>query len=318
LQNRLRLELLNPREENLSWNHRLTVALGVATATGAVVLLVVNYRKQNLAETKQFVERFGAATSQMGDHSPTVRLGGAYAMAALADEYPNRRQQCIDVLCAYLRLPYLPSTENSLVSEVTQERTWTTGNGTGIERRTYILRPHDRVVRLTIIRLVSEHLQEDSLISWQGHTFDFTGGTFDGGEFSGCVFTTGTTVTFDKGQFTAERFSFNGTRFRGGNISFNGARFASGKVTFDRAEFTDGTITFNGAHFTGATVTFDAAEISLGEVIFPQAQFAAGEVLFHRALVTGGEVTFPEAQFTGGTVTLPQDIQGGDLLVFLD
>jgi hypothetical protein len=39
---------------------------------------------------------------------PAVRLAGAYAMAGLADDWPENRQTCVDVLCAYLRLPYDP------------------------------------------------------------------------------------------------------------------------------------------------------------------------------------------------------------------
>jgi hypothetical protein len=34
-----------------------------------------------------------------------VRLAGVYAMARLADDWEDQRQTCIDVLCAYLRMP---------------------------------------------------------------------------------------------------------------------------------------------------------------------------------------------------------------------
>jgi hypothetical protein len=48
------------------------------------------------------------AAAQVGNMSAAVRMAGAYAMAALADETGEtaKRQQCIDVPCAYLRLPY--------------------------------------------------------------------------------------------------------------------------------------------------------------------------------------------------------------------
>ena len=29
-------------------------------------------------------------------------------MAGLADDWPDHRQMCVDVLCAYLRMPYEP------------------------------------------------------------------------------------------------------------------------------------------------------------------------------------------------------------------
>jgi hypothetical protein len=79
------------------------------------VALVLNYRRQRHLELDEtgrrdqvrlYVERFGAAAAQLGGDQASVRLAGVYAMAALADEWEEQRQQCIDVLCGYLRLPY--------------------------------------------------------------------------------------------------------------------------------------------------------------------------------------------------------------------
>jgi hypothetical protein len=33
---------------------------------------------------------------------------GVYAIAGLADDWPENRQTCVDVLCAHLRMPYWP------------------------------------------------------------------------------------------------------------------------------------------------------------------------------------------------------------------
>jgi hypothetical protein len=46
-------------------------------------------------------------------------------MAALAEAWEQHRQQCIDLLCAYLRLPYDPSA--GLLTTVANERTWPVG-----------------------------------------------------------------------------------------------------------------------------------------------------------------------------------------------
>ncbi|MGY2010750.1 hypothetical protein ACW9HC_27535 [Nocardia gipuzkoensis] len=55
------------------------------------------------------MERFGAAAAQLGATDVAVRIARVYAMAGAADESDGlRRQQCIDVLCGYLRLPYSP------------------------------------------------------------------------------------------------------------------------------------------------------------------------------------------------------------------
>jgi len=90
-------------------------ALAGVTGIGGAVALVVAYRRQRDAEQSRFVERFGAAAAQLGDQDVAVRIAGVYAMAGVADECSDRsrRQQCIDVLCGYLRLPYDPEHGNS-------------------------------------------------------------------------------------------------------------------------------------------------------------------------------------------------------------
>ena len=58
--------------------------------------------------TRTWNERFATAAEQLGSDKPTVRLAGVYAMGGLADDWPENRQTCVDVLCAYLRMPYEP------------------------------------------------------------------------------------------------------------------------------------------------------------------------------------------------------------------
>lgn len=91
------------------------LSFGVVAGAGALVALVVACRRQRVDEdaalreaTRLHTERFTTAVSQLGDDSAAVRLGSVHALAGLADDAPTRelRQTCIDVLCAYLRLPY--------------------------------------------------------------------------------------------------------------------------------------------------------------------------------------------------------------------
>ena len=66
---------------------------------------------RTLAEqrTRTLNERFATAADQLGSDKPAVRLAGVHAMAGLADDWEENRQTCVDVLCAYLRLPYDPA-----------------------------------------------------------------------------------------------------------------------------------------------------------------------------------------------------------------
>src|SRR4029079_4124554 len=132
----------------------------------ALVALVVAYRRQRVDEdgalretTRLHTERFTTAVSQLGDASAAVRLGGVHALAGLADDAPTRalRQTCVDVLCAYLRLPY--TAEAHLPAGVADDR-------------------HSdlalREVRHTVIRLIRDHLRLPAghQHSWHGHDFD--------------------------------------------------------------------------------------------------------------------------------------------------
>ncbi|MGX4695467.1 pentapeptide repeat-containing protein [Streptomyces sp. JNUCC 63] len=189
------------------------LSFGVVAGAGA---LVVAYRRQRVDEdgalreaTRLHTERFTTAVTQLGNDSAAVRLGGVHALAGLADDAPTRdlRQTCIDVLCAYLRLPY--TAEADLPADDAEAR------------HAYLAL---REVRHTVIRLVRDHLRLDlgHPRSWQGHDFDFTGVTFDGGDFSGSTFSGGTV-------------HFNGSTFSGGTVSLVGAGFTGGTVDFRMA-----------------------------------------------------------------------------------
>lgn len=57
------------------------------------------------------------ATPRRPNNSATTRPPSAspavYALARLADDWEEQRQVCIDVLCAYLRMPYQPDPDAS-------------------------------------------------------------------------------------------------------------------------------------------------------------------------------------------------------------
>src|SRR5262249_22498413 len=93
----------------------LQLVFASVAGAGALVALIVAYRRQKIAEadsahdrTRVFNERFTAIAAQLGDAQPAVRLAGVHAMAGLADDWQANRQTCVDVLCAYLRMPYEP------------------------------------------------------------------------------------------------------------------------------------------------------------------------------------------------------------------
>jgi uncharacterized protein YjbI with pentapeptide repeats len=256
---------------------------------------------RTLAEqrTRTLNERFATAAEQLGSDKPAVRLAGVYAMAGLADDWgknqedQQNRQTCVDVLCAYLRMPYEPDP----------------GQDAPAPQR--LVFQAIRQVRRTVIGVITAHLQWNAAVSWQGLNFDFTGAVFDGGGFSGARFSGG--VSFDSARFSGEvdfsnaQFSdgwavFDGAQFSpGGTVNFGGVRFG-GTAAFHRAQFSGGTVLFTSAQFRdGSTALFDGARFSDGTVDFSRAWFTGGRVAFEGAWFSGGTVLF-DAWFTGGTV----------------
>jgi hypothetical protein len=256
------------------------------------VALIVAYRRQKVAEadsvrdwTRAFNERFTAISAQLGDAQPAVRLAGVHAMAGLADDWKQNRQTCVDVLCAYLRLPYDPDPgDDAPPAELSAYRA-------------------SREVRHTIIRLIGAHLRPRAAVSWQGLNFDFTGVVFDGGDFTAARFSGGIVL-------------FKDAMFSGGQVSFDWAMFSVGQVVFDGAEFSGGQVSFDRATFSGGQVGFDGAEFSGGEVVFDRATFSDGRVVFHRATFSDGRVSFDLAEFSGGEVVFAH-ARGLDLVIMV-
>ncbi|WP_158607960.1 pentapeptide repeat-containing protein [Nocardia panacis] len=276
------------------------VALTIVAGVGGVVALVIAYRRQRDIEQSRFVERFGAAASQLGAADVAVRIAGVYAMAGAADQSDGlRRQQCIDVLCGYLRLPYVPDHGSSGRTKLVT----TIPRAEGGETEEHVeYRQNDREVRRTILRVIADHLLTEAEYCWSTSNFDFRtahleGVVFDAVTFSGLAWFDEATFAgparFDKATFAGPA-GFDRATFTGPAV-FNGATFC------DRTRFSE--VTFNDrAEFRGATfravaefyrATFDG-HAELREATFNNAGF-------YRATFNG-HVRFDKVTFNGGLV----------------
>jgi Pentapeptide repeats (9 copies) len=223
-------------------------------------------------------------------------------MAGLADDWEKKenRQTCVDVLCAYLRLPYDPAPGD----EFTTRPVATVGLEDALAK--WAAYHANREVRHTIIRLIGAHLRPGAPVSWQGLNFDFSGVVFDGADFSSAQFSSGT-VDFSRAQFSDGDVDFHEAQFSGSKVDFNGAQFSGGMVHFTGAQFSGGTLHFYGARFSrGAKVVFYGAQFSRAEVVdFRTAEFSGGKLDF-----TDADWSFPPTFSWEGTppsgVKLPQ------------
>ncbi|MEU7088024.1 pentapeptide repeat-containing protein [Streptomyces achromogenes] len=284
------------------------LSFGVVAGAGALVALVVAYRRQRVDEagahreaTRLHTERFTQAVEQLGSNSPAVQLGGVHALAGLADDAPNQalRQTCIDVLCAYLQLPFTPDPGEDPAHQEAHHR--------------YLA---SRKVRHTILRLIGDHYRrpQGTYGSWQGCDLDLTDVTVDGSmDFRGATFSSGTvsfagarfsdgTVSFAGAQFSGAEVSFRDVTFSGSQVFFTGTRFTGRKVSFGDARFFGGTVSFAGTRFSGAEVSFRAARFSGSRVSFGSARFTDGQVSFRGVTFSGGSVDFG-AVFSGNGVS---------------
>ena len=250
-------------------------------------------QRHDLTERVDFRDRYVKAVEQLGHDKPAVRLGGVYAMAQLADDWGlidvAQRQVCIDVLCAYFRMPYDPEKAES-----------------GEEQ-----------VRFTVISVIRQHLQDpESPTSWCRAELNFTGATFTGNEHFYSADFSGGTVSFSDANFCGRTVFFDGAKFSGGKVYFIAAKFSGGSVSFDGAKFTGGLVNFSEAEFSAGTVSLIGVEFSGSTVHFIAAKFSGGSVSFDGAKFTGGLVNFSEAEFSAGTVSLIGVEFSGGLVLF--
>ncbi|MEV0712079.1 pentapeptide repeat-containing protein [Nocardia aurea] len=267
------------------------VALTIVVGVGGVVALVIAYRRQRDLEQSRFVERFGAAAAQLGATDVAVRIAGVYAMAGIADETDGlRRQQCIDVLCGYLRLPYSPALGDSHRDELVLDDRRVSVDSIPVDDRGHRLeyRHNDREVRVTIIRLIAEHLRISAEYSWSTSNFDFRSAYLEDVDFNRTVFSGIARfdgVTFS-GTTTFARVTFSGTTVFDGAM-FSGAAWFDGSIFSDTTWFGDVTfsddVSFRGATFSGAAsfcgVTFPDP---------PRFDATSGSVTFSGAAVFDG------------------------------
>uniref|UniRef100_UPI003F499C8B pentapeptide repeat-containing protein n=1 Tax=Actinokineospora sp. CA-119265 TaxID=3239890 RepID=UPI003F499C8B len=246
--------------------------LGIGAGTGGVLALLLAVRRQwhqevSAADTvhdateRRVTELYTKAADQLGSDKAPVRLAGLYALERLAQDNPTQRQTIVNVLCAYLRMPYTPPDEQPPTAEGPEQ--------TAVDK--HWERVQEREVRLTAQRLLNTHLQpgpnpqEPAATFWADIDLDLTGATL---------------ISFNLADCTIRAAQFFGATFIG-TASFVRATFTS-TASFVRATFI-GTASFVRATFTSTTW-------------FDEATFTSTAQFFRTTFI--GDVRFVEATFT--------------------
>jgi uncharacterized protein YjbI with pentapeptide repeats len=284
-------------------------------------------RAYELNLASQVTDTYTKAVEQLGHEQAPVRLGALYSLERLAQDNPSRRQTVVDVLCAYLRMPYTPPDQGRLVTHGRSSRRRLHDVHTGMVRRTEYDPAQELQVRLTAQRLLADHLhpppdtsRDDAQaieaspeeVFWPGISLDLTNatlvnlsfvdvsvvdGNFGGATFSGFARFRGATfsgLAWFVGAIFSEEANFSAANFRS-SARFNAAAF-SGQAAFDWATFS-AEATFSGASFFGPA-TFNAAAFSdkamFGEAIFSDETNFSGAAFL-------GYAGFDAATFSGPT-----------------
>ena len=217
-------------------------ASSIVLGTGGAAALLLTARRQRYAELdlvqkdhdateRRVTELYGKAADQLGSDKAPVRLAGLYALERLAQDNPAHRQTIVNLVCAYLRMPFTPPPE--------------------VRARTRIgprdaHRFQELEVRQTATALLAAHLRPDRPGAfWAGIALDLSNATL--------VKLTLTHARIESASFAGTTFvgatTFRGTGFTGA-ADFRDTWFRD-LADFRRVEFGDSV--FRGAVFEGGT-----------------------------------------------------------------
>jgi hypothetical protein len=294
----------------------LVQALGGLAVAGGLVVTYRTYRQTKVEQERSYQQRlaeekrrqaeqdrtherelYSQAVEQLGHEQAPVRLGALHSLESLGQDQPQRRQTVVDVLCAYLRMPYTPQGDTGPGAEP------------AAPHETPALPPpaaHDPAqelqVRQTAQRILARHLRRPADTSgldaqrrppspeetfWPGIRLDLTGAAL---------------VELNLEEVSVIAATFNGATFTGP------ARFAG--ATFAAAAWFAGATFAGDAMFVGATFAVDA---SFAGATFTGAAWFAGATFDGPAWFNGATFT-GAARFMGATFTGPASFAGVTVL----
>jgi Pentapeptide repeats (9 copies) len=277
----------------------IKTGLSVGAGTGGAIALVLAIRRQWLGERAQshaeedarerrITELYGKAADQLGNEKAPVRLAGLYALERLAQNNPDHRQTIVDVICAYLRMPYTPP------------------EALGTESLDRAAAQEELQVRLAAQSILAGHLRprhevwlDPDLPSpefWNGMEVDLSTAVLIDFDFSRCR---ALLPNFASARFYGSTtFSYCRTR----SLTLSGAIF-NGPAFFHDAVI-DGGAFFDDVAFHDH-VNFSETEFVGDQARFPAAEFH-GRAAFQGTVFRGwtrfdGAVFHEEASFQGAT-----------------
>ncbi len=251
----------------------LKVGLSLGVGSGGLFALYLTWRRQRATEAeldnrerallhqlevagnantdateRRVTELYSKAVEQLGSDKAPVRLGGLYALERLAQNNSEHRQTVVNVLCAYLRMPYRSPGAPPSDDEDRHRHD---------EYRDQV---QEREVRLAAQRILAHHLApRDADRFWDGIDLDLTGANLVDFDLRAC--------RLGPARFTSATFT--------GLARFDEVTL-TGSISFDGATFTDDA-RFDGVNFS-SLISFERAT-GLGGVVPMSSQLDLAELL---------------------------------------
>ncbi|HSV64347.1 MAG TPA: pentapeptide repeat-containing protein [Mycobacteriales bacterium] len=310
----------------------IRTGLAAAAGTGAALALLLAVRRQRSTEIaldlqvddlvqkeqiasvsahdateRRITDLYAKAVEQLGSDKALARLGGLHALERLAHDNVTHRQTIVDVLCAYLRMPYTPNTRrisrsvpDLLSTEVSPDASDSPAQNS--DGRDFGRCEQEHQVRQTAQRILARHLQPfrdtkgqpSNPKFWPAIDVDLTGA---------CL------VDFAMNQCEVHTITCNNTTFAGETLF---RAFVRDLAFVQAATFVGGpaedtfTADFRGAHFgSGAWfsyTTFAGDPWFNADEFFPGAHFGQYAsfkgTTFHRGARFDGALFEKDVDFT--------------------
>jgi uncharacterized protein YjbI with pentapeptide repeats len=326
------------------------IGLSIALGGGGIIALYLTWRRQQSTEDtlahqehvalinekdaieRRITELYTRAADQLGSDKAPVRLAGLYALERLADDYKSQRQTIVNLLCAYLRMPFsMGSRPEYPTTAVGPTRTWPEEVRDDVREyedrlEKYRINIQEREVRVAVQRILTGHccvgnvpVCDDRF--WSNLQIDLTGATLDSPDFRGCIVDRLDLASarvvgvayFDEARINSADFS--GAHFEQKALFRNAAfhdRVLFAEVTFCRAALFNDAIfesfvsfsnmevqemaSFHHVEF-GKNATFEMSKFA-GRAAYSDCEFS-GLARFDGATFAQ-EITFSGAHFAGG------------------
>lgn len=289
----------------------------VAGLTHAHTERVATASEHDAAE-RRVTDLYTKAADQLGNDKAPVRLAGLYALERLAQDTPAQRQAIVNVICAYLRMPFppqrpVPRLPEELEALPPEARASAMAADSAAETQW----AQERVVRLAAQSILTGHLYTNAAdTEWPGPRRRTI---LTSGQASAWISPKQPSSTSRRRASESRAPTFKRTRFIGGanfahadfeqHVYFPGATFEGGPGHFlgawfgDRAVFADADFGDHEADFRGTTFA--------GMVFLADVTFAGGIVLDHaRALADFDTRWGSDRQWPAGWIERPLTGEG--------